>query len=143
MDYTELTNELFLNTASLMRAPQLRLANRMLSGEMLAMTYLKSHNSAPPCEIGASMEISSARMAKLIASLLKKNYVHCERDAGDRRKIIVALTREGEAYLDSQINYIVSQTRLILEYLGEEDAKEFVRLAGKIASSGIARQQED
>lgn len=140
MDYTELTNVLFGNAAEFMRAPQLRLANRMLSGEMLAMSYLKSHKSAPPCEIGASMGISSARMAKLIAGLLKKNYVHCERDVSDRRKINVALTKEGEAYLDSQIDYIVSQTRLILEYLGENDAKEFVRIASRIANAGIALQ---
>jgi|AntAceMinimDraft_18_1070375.scaffolds.fasta_scaffold00541_16 DNA-binding MarR family transcriptional regulator len=127
MDYNKLTDEHMKDM--FLRKPLLKKANDMSKGEIGALLYLgRENNNALAGEISARMKITSGRMASILKSLDKKGYISKRKGKEDCRQTIVSITVEGQDFLEKDRKLIFSSIRNLLVFLGEEDAKNYVRI---------------
>ena len=119
-----------------------------LCGEMAVMRLL--HNGTKKKmtagELSSRLSMTTSRVAAVLGSLQKKGLLEREsdNDAVDRRRVLVSLTRAGEALCEKRKAHFKSKIALLLSMLGD-DAPEFVRLLGRmfeITSSDAFRQGE-
>ncbi len=134
MDYHALAQELMYSMYLMNKSkPHRELGDRM-RGEAFVLQYAFQHEGPVlPSEISQAMNISSARMAATLNTLERKGLVTRQIDPADRRRIIVHLTEEGLAAAKRGQQAMSEHMVQMLETLGEDDAREFVRLSGKVA----------
>lgn len=134
MDYSELATELLQKMFQLHKAqPQKRIAESM-QGEVFMLHYIAQHEEdVLPGEISSEMDISSARVAAALNSLESKGLITRRIDPGDRRRILVRLTGEGLEVTRARHRAVIEQTAGMLGLLGECDAREYVRIMGRLA----------
>ena len=136
MDYTELAAELIDKMHSLQKASMQRKINEALQGETFVLDYIACHgDDVLPGEISHEMEVSSARVAAALNNLEKKGMLTRHVDMHDRRKILVRLTREGREFAEEKHKIIIEEAARVLNLLDEHDAKEYVRITGKLAEA--------
>lgn len=132
MDYLELAHEFIRHTTSLKRMDMQKSVTTFLQGEMFVMQYLDHNKEAIPSEISAAANTSTARIAATLNSLEKKGFISREIDSSDRRRILVKLTEAGLEQSAKFREEMLSGVVWMLKSLGDEDAKEFVRIVGKL-----------
>ena len=101
-----------------------------LQGEMHILWYLL-HN--PDREINPSLlsdmlHVSRSRITAALSSLRKKGYVFMEMSEGDRRRMSVILTSEGETYIKLKQDIVERYFDLMIDGLGENNVIELNRL---------------
>lgn len=134
MDYSILAKTLLENMHRIGRHRPDKSIRQAIKGEMFVLRYLSHHKGdVVPGDIGKVMNVSSARIAQTLNSLEKKGWVTREIDAEDRRRILVKLTAEGKKQTEQHQEKVIRNTIKILELLGEHDAKEYVRITGRLA----------
>jgi len=94
-----------------------------------------------PGQISGEMGISSARVATALNNLEDKGLITREIDIEDRRKIIVRLTPMGADHVDEWQRRLLEKLADILVRIGEDDARELVRITGKLAGVLSAPRQ--
>jgi len=135
-DYSELARQ-FIRTSHQMRkfGPQKKI-NETMHGEIFMVMFLsEKRDSVLPSEISGAMDISSARVAAVLNSLEGKGLVTREIDRNDRRRILVKLTPAGREQAEEYDRMSLSSAAHMLELLGEEDAKELLRILKKLADA--------
>ncbi|MBN7773626.1 MarR family winged helix-turn-helix transcriptional regulator [Clostridium aminobutyricum] len=142
MDYEKLAIEFMEKMHLLKKARPHRQINESMHGESFMLHYLSFQgNSALPSEISNIMGISSARIAAALNSLERKGLITRRIDPSDRRRILVDLTSEGKALAEERHRTMLEETTTLLSMLGEQDAREYVRITGKLAEA-IAKCKE-
>lgn len=105
-----------------------------LQGEIFVLQYLfRKVEPAVPGDISKVMGISTARIATALNGLENKGLISRQIDKEDRRRILVHLTEAGK---ESAIEYqdkVYKNVEQTLIALGEQDAKEYVRIMGRLA----------
>lgn len=102
-------------------------------GEMYALQFIvKKGGGITPGEIVAELDVSAARIAATLNSLEKKNFITRQVDTSNRRKIIVNYTAEGKEFSEKRQQTVFVFCEEVLEKLGEEDTKEFLRIISRI-----------
>jgi len=99
---TELVINLFL-TSELMRARMERLLQPFgVGGNGFNLLQIASGAGRPvtPSEIGDQLIVTTATVTGLVDTLERNGFVTRTRDDADRRKVLIAITREGRAVLD-------------------------------------------
>ena len=136
MDFTELAVELIGKMGVLRKArPQKHIAES-LHGEAFVLGYIALKGEAVlPGEICQEMDVSTARVAATLNSLEKKGLITRQIDKNDRRKILVMVTDNGKILAKKHQQKVVSIAAKMLELLGEHDAKEYIRITGKLAQA--------
>jgi len=104
-----------------------------LKGGSFVLYYLSRHEGAVPTEISDAIGVSTARMAAALNNLEEKGFITREIDKEDRRKIIVKLTVAGHGVVEQQAKDRLNHFAVMLEKLGEHDAREYVRIMGRLA----------
>ena len=136
MDYTGLAAELLEKMQSLHKAKPHRLINEALQGGAFVLQYIALHGGdVLPGEISQEMCVSSARVAAALNGLEDKGLITRRIDRNDRRKILVGVTEEGKAYAERQNRAVTEKAAELLELLGERDAREYVRITGRLAET--------
>ena len=92
---------------------------------------LHSSGSMLPGELAARLDLTSGRIANILRSLESKGLVQRESVDRDGRKMRVFLSEDGKSYAAQQEVSTISQQQALMEYLGEEDAGEMLRLLEK------------
>lgn len=133
MDYRELAQKLIKYQLGMPKppknAPKLE-ANR---GEMSVIVYLiEFEDGVAPGILAQFGDVSTARMATVLNKLEEKGYITRSTDPNDRRKIIVNLTPTGRAFGTERKEARIQHIASMLNYLGEHDAKEFIRLMKRV-----------
>ena len=133
MDYTALAEDLLQTRTSMSQMTVERQMSKMMKGEIFLLSYLASHNNqAYPKELSKGMKVSTARIATILNHLEGQKLITRTTDAEDNRQIIVTLTDAGmrlaEEYRAQMLDCLVR----MLELLGPEDAREYVRLQKKL-----------
>jgi len=130
-DYDELAKEFLQNMRTIQTAG--KHIQDSLRGEIFVLFFIKKMGGkAVPGQISSAVGVSSARIATTLNSLEKKGLITREIDSEDRRKIIVELTKEGETHVEEERKKQMEKIKGVLSALGEEDAKELVRIVGRI-----------
>ena len=134
MDYNELAKQFLHNSYQLRSRSHQKKIDETMQGETFALLYILTRGGIVlPSEISNEMNISSARVAAILNNLENKGLIKRNIDKRDRRKILVSLTQEGIALAEKHNEMVNNMTARMLELLGEYDAKEFVRIIGRLA----------
>ena len=80
------------------------------------------------------MVVSTARIAALLSRLEEKQYISRASDPSDNRQVIVTLLPQGLALIQRIRNEVIAAVVRMLERLGPEDAREYIRIQKKILS---------
>lgn len=133
MDYIDLANQL-LDLRS--RVPQIKMErtiSEMGRGEVLVMNYLSSRkNKVYPKDISKALMLTTARIAAILKNLEKHDMITRTQDSLDNRQTVVELTDTGLASISIRREKVVQTTAKMLEALGEEDAKAYIRIQKKL-----------
>jgi|GEM_PF-141090 len=131
MDYRQLAKEHLAN----MQLPGKRWQtdfSRIPSNDFILL-YIELRQEVLPKDISNAMSVSTARIAVALNELAEKGLITREIDDNDRRRIIVKLTPKGREFSAEQKQKFIDDIACFLIKLGEHDAKEFVRIMGRIA----------
>lgn len=133
MDYEQLASEFMEKMHKLKKARPNHQFNETFHGEAFVIQFLSHRNgSALPSEISQAMGTSTARIAAALNSLEKKSLITRQIDPSDRRRILVDITPAGKDLAKERHQDMIGRTAKMLALLGEDDAKELTRIAGKL-----------
>ncbi|MDR2866809.1 MAG: MarR family transcriptional regulator [Methanomassiliicoccaceae archaeon] len=134
MDYESLAREFVRNMRSVHRAGPPKGVQEGTQGEAFVLHCIKeSRDDIIPSHISDAAGISSARVAAALNSLESKGFITRAIDSSDRRKIIIRMTSKGAEYAEEQERKHLEMLTRFLALLGEHDAKELVRIIGRVA----------
>lgn len=137
MDYTELAIQLIDMRAA---APQIKMERTMSQiarGEILALNYLAANgNHAYPKDMSRALMLTTARVAAMLKSLEGQGMITRTPDPSDSRQVIVCLTEKGASLVEERRNGMIHPVAKMLESLGEEDAKAYVRIQTRLIELG-------
>jgi len=137
LDYKSLAREFMEIMHKMRKRKEQKQISDSMHGEHFVLSYILKHEgNVIPSDISSEMGISSARIAATLNSLESKGYIVRSIDTSDRRKILIELTDAGREQVNEHHRMIMKVTTNMLEYLGEEDAREFVRIMKKLADKG-------
>lgn len=133
MDYEELAQQMMERTHPKNRRPPLNDMRKQERVQDMTLRFLyENGGSSVPKELMEFFGVSSARITKLLGTLEERGFVVREGDPADRRRVTVRLTPAGETYMMDLDAGFQRRLARILELLGEHDARELVRLMGRL-----------
>jgi DNA-binding MarR family transcriptional regulator len=117
------------------------LARKVSQGEFRMITTIeKNGNDISSGDLASAMRLSSGRTSILLNVLEKKGYIERDKEKNDHRVVHVHLSNSGKKICsDFEEEALVYASRFLAK-LGEEDAKDFLRLLKKIV--GICNTNE-
>ena len=143
MDYKVLATEFMQNMYLLNKARPQKQIHESMQGEAFVLGCLAhQEGSMLPSEISGIMNISTARIAATLNGLERKGLITRRIDVSDRRRILVDLTPEGKAFAEEQRQKMLENTARLLSMLGEHDAREYIRITGRMAELASLYQEE-
>ena len=133
MDYTELAIQLIDMRASAPQIKMERTISQIARGEVLALYYLAANgNRAYPKDMSKALMLTTARVAAMLRSLEGQDMITRTPDPSDSRQVIVCLTEKGVALVEERRIGMIHSVAKMLEALGEEDAKAYVRIQARL-----------
>lgn len=137
MNFEALAVELMETMHKIRKRKAQKQLNDSMQGENFVLFYISQHEgNVVPSDISNEMGISSARIAATLNSLEKKGQIVRRIDTQDRRRILIDLTPAGREQGQKQLQMVMTTTTNMLRYLGEEDAKDFIRIMQRLADKG-------
>ncbi len=134
MDYSSLAREFMGLMYKLRKRNTQKRLNESMHGELIVLTYISMHEgNVIPSEISNELAVSTARVAATLNSLESKGWISRRIDVSDRRRILVELTTQGKEQVEKHHQMMMDIATNMLSYLGEHDAKEYVRIMGRLA----------
>lgn len=136
-----MTKEIFRYIGLLQGGPAKKI-QELSQGEMAVLGYFVfEKDEATPTELSVRFSISTARIANTLNSLEKKGYIERIHDSVDRRKVIVHITQAGIDIFKTKENEAAEDFSKMLDYLGEKDSKEFLRLLKRVTDFMIEERK--
>lgn len=96
--------------------------------------YLKEEKQSTirTTDVSKILGLSPSTITPIINSLEEKGYIERIFDKTDRRVVFLQITKEG-LKLEKELNQkMMQKSEYIVNYLGEKDTKEFIRILQKI-----------
>lgn len=135
MNYDDLADELINLKATIPHVEAEHRLSRMIKGEVFVLNYIYAkEGESYPKDISKSMMVSTARIARILRTLEKKGFITRTVDVSDNRKVVLGLTEEGRRIVALHRKELKNSVKNMLEKLGEEDAKAYVRIQKKLAT---------
>ena len=105
-----------------------------LKGENMLMSILNSLGGQGTArEITQYFDFTPARLSALVKTLEAKGFVKKIQNEDDRRTSTIILTSEGSMQYLRYREEAIRNTLVLVEYLGEEDVHELLRIIKKIS----------
>lgn len=143
MDYSELAHELLNKMQSFYRAAPQKHINEALQGEAFVLHYIFLYgDDVQPGAISQKMDVSSARMAAALNNLENKGFITRQTDLSDRRKVLIRLTPAGKEQADLNKQKVIGTITQMLQFLGEQDAKEYIRIMSRLSQMDLNNGKE-
>ncbi len=131
--YNKLADELLTIQLLMTRLHSEVNSPKNVQGENGVIIYLdNTEEKSTPSQISEFLGVTTARMASILNILEKKGMIKRSMDTEDRRKVMVEMTKEGKEYAAEGKKRAISKVSGLLEALGEDDAKEYVRIMNRI-----------
>ena len=128
MIYEELSEKYLAIISEFMKHPKNKESISLDAGESGILYYLIYHNGVTPSELQKHLKVGSSRIANALSSLQNKGLIFRQNALDDRRKVIVFITEEGKLLQENRRREFVEHIKRVLEQMGEDDAREFLRL---------------
>lgn len=88
-------------------------------------------------DISKEFNVSTARTAVVLKTLAKKEYIETSVSDSDRRRVVVKITEKGRSVIQKAQDELIEFMKLLLDKVGEDDIKEFIRIVAKINQLNI------
>ena len=108
-------------------------AEELLKGEVPVLCHIGEKEQITPTELAHKFSLTTARIATILNRLEDKQLIVREHDNKDRRKVYIHLTEAGQKLAAEKIDELHKNLDNLLQALGEEDAKEYLRLTKRVA----------
>jgi DNA-binding MarR family transcriptional regulator len=92
-----------------------------------ALTVLERHPDLTSSHLARRSFVKAQSMADMVGALLARGLVERHRDPADRRRLVLALTADGEALLDEYRDAVADLEREMLSGLTRAETKELRR----------------
>ena len=140
MEYAILAGQLLSVQANLLQVPAYQQLSKMVRGELFVLNYLATHEAAiHPKELSKKMSVSTARIAILLNHMEEKGLITRSSDLSDNRQVFVRLTESGVNAIQQTRADVISRVSSLLEALGPEDAREYIRIQEKILDNFLGK----
>ena len=97
------------------------------------LNYLISCDEPPTAGyLSEKLEVSTARIARILNSLEDKDCIKRCYDPKDKRKTIVEITDVGKKLVDNLQTELVDKISFVIENLGKEKTLEYLRISKEI-----------
>ncbi len=139
-DYNTLASELVEYIRECSDTKHNKYAEDYTHGEFRILTLLSTHTDGiSPGDICELLSMTTPRISAAVAGLVRKGLVERVTDELDRRRLHIYITEKGSALVNGKRDELTASFAELLEYLGEEDARQYVRIMGRIG----ARNRKD
>ena len=105
----------------------------LIKGENVLLSYLREFKISTPSILADVLDVTPARIAAILRSLEKKDFIFRGIDLEDKRRVVVELTEKGREFAEKLKSDIEEHSLALFDALGETDATEFLRLIKKIS----------
>ncbi|MCR5461810.1 MAG: MarR family transcriptional regulator [bacterium] len=85
-------------------------------------------------ELSKKLDVSTARITKLLQKLVAKGYINKRQDKNDKRKIIISLTDRGNEIAKSIEEKFYETISDVIDYIGIDDINKFIEITTKISN---------
>ena len=85
-------------------------------------------------ELSKKLDVSTARITKLLQKLVAKGYINKRQDENDKRKIIISLTDRGNEIAKSIEEKFYETISDVIDYIGIDDINKFIEITTKISN---------
>lgn len=134
-DYGALAEELLDHMRENSKLDYHRGAIDFSHGEMSILAHLcYKQDGVCPGTLCSVLGMTTPRVSAALAGLCRKSLIKRRGDPGDRRRIHIYITDKGRAYIDTRHRRLTDDIAVMLRSLGEDDAREYVRIVGRISS---------
>ena len=143
MDYSKAADEAFEYLSKVNSFAVMKMVNDASQGEQVVLGHLTfEQDGVTAGELSGVFGLGSSRIAAILNALTKKGLARRASDPDDGRVVRVFVTDEGrEKAIERKSLFKIRMVRM-LEQLGEEDAKDFVRIIEKIVKLGEMADQD-
>ena len=105
-----------------------------LKGENMLMSILNSlGGQGTAAEINQYFDFTPARLSAIVKTLEAKGLVQKVQNKKDRRSFTIVLTSEDAVHYMRYRERAIANAMFLVEYLGEEDVADFLRIVKKIS----------
>lgn len=87
-------------------------------------------------DISKRLKVTLPAVTHKVNELVKKNYIEKVPSEKDLRVIYIRLTQEGKSYVESIRDDYYRPIEILVNHLGEDDTKTFLRLLDKVSEIG-------
>ena len=142
MDIDELADEYLDLMGQVITNAPFNQAQEYSRGELAMLRALETHEGEggecpmTPSELSQELGLTTARIANLLKSLEHKRLVRRVHDSEDRRRVFVTLTDAGRAFGRQKQQEMHTMALRLIDHMGEDDAREFIRLLGRMVTFG-------
>ena len=141
--YREWTRELlrFGNDIGRMR-PAPELSSNMRGMPMVMRALLVAKAPMSPSELARAAGVTDARIANILRTLEQKGLVTRTPAEHDRRRVEVSVTEKGREVSRRHFDEALVMVEDFLREMGEQDARDFVRVVGRVRDVMATRREE-
>ncbi len=132
MRYNEAALELVESMKIIFLGP-IKNAAELLKGEIPVLCHISEKQEITPTELARKFSLTTARIATILNHLEDKSLIVRIHDNQDRRKVYIHPTKAGLELANIKMAELHNQLSELLQALGEEDAKEYLRLTQRVA----------
>ena len=130
-------NELMSSTFdSILRIEERSLDNRLTQGltikEIHTLVAVGLHEHNPMSVVAQRLGVTPATLTTSVNRLVKKGFIDRERDEGDRRRVLLSLTKQGRAVVRVHDNFHRRMVDEALADLTEEEERVFAASLMKV-----------
>lgn len=142
-DWDELAKQLMASLHGIRGGRGSHSKDMEMRGEINALHALHHHpEGMTPTALARACRVSTARITKTIDQLEGRGLAERKASARDRRSVNVTLTEKGSTEVAQRIEGINNYVAGVLRELGEDDAREVVRISARLARIVVERPHE-
>lgn len=135
MDVENMAEMLFQQIKEGTSTPISEMLDEFNCGEIGVLSTLAFDQSPVTAgELSEKLNVTTARIARILNSLESKQYIRRKNDRTDRRKIFVTITKKGKELADSTKKEIMDKIVQVIQEVGYDEIQTYISIVLKIRS---------
>lgn len=107
--------------------------NEFNRGEIGVLGYLAfEKDEATAGELSGKLNVTTARIARILNSLEVKGYIKRTEDNTDKRKTLVVITQNGKTLAQKSKKEVISKITKVIDEIGKEKTTEYIKITLKV-----------
>ena len=135
MDVENMAEMLFQQIKEGTSTPISEMLDEFNCGEIGVLSTLAfDQNPVTAGELSEKLNVTTARIARILNSLESKQYIRRKSDRTDRRKTFVTITKKGKELADSTKKEIMDKIVQVIQEVGYDEIQTYISIVLKIRS---------